>query len=301
MLHKQLTIVSVFGHNDGSAAIPSIIKSMKELLGSRGLLLSIKKPENLPSEIEWKRIFFLNYKQYTLFMMHSLYAFIETDYCLVVQDDSWVLNGDKFTEEFYQYDYIGPPTHCGFQFNDDASSIQHLFLQFHWLNKPNTFVVQNGGFSLRSKRFLEACNVHGITHTIPEPLKLKNDSMKKEKLWIHNWNEDVQLSSLFRPVLTSCGYKFAPLEVATRFAIEYLDPTWHKDIDFDQLVGHHAKSRILLPNNTVKVPNNVNKVGKMERDFISWMKNKRGYTIIMDKDWESKFGGGDASDKNVVR
>ena len=162
-------------------------------------------------------------------------------------------------------------------------------------------MVQNGGFSLRSKQFLEACNVHGITHTIPEPLKLKNDSMKKEKLWIHNWNEDVQLSSLFRPVLTSCGYKFAPLEVATRFAIEYLDPTWHKDIDFDQLVGHHAKSRILLPNNTVKVPNNVNKVGKMERDFISWMKNKRGYTIIMDKDWESKFGGGDASDKTVVR
>jgi len=301
MLHKQLTIVSVFGHNDGSAAIPSIVKSMEKLPGSRGLLLSIKKPENLPSEIEWKRIFFLNYKQYTLFMMHSLYAFIETDYCLVVQDDSWVLNGDKFTEEFYQYDYIGPPTHCGFQFNDDASSIQHLFLQFHWLNKPNTFVVQNGGFSLRSKQFLEACNVHGITHTIPEPLKLKNDSMKKEKLWIHNWNEDVQLSSLFRPVLTSCGYKFAPLEVATRFAIEYLDPTWHKDIDFDQLVGHHAKSRILLPNNTVKVPNNVNKVGKMERDFISWMKNKRGYTIIVDKDWESKFGGGDASDKTVLR
>jgi len=301
MLHNQLTIVSVFGHNDGSAAIPSIVKSMKELPGSRGLLLSIKKPEDLPNDIEWKRIFNLNYKQYTLFMMHSLYAFIETDYCLVVQDDSWVLNGNKFVEEFYQYDYIGPPTHCGFQFNNDASSIEHLFLQFHWLDKPNTFVVQNGGFSLRSKRFLEACNVNGITHTIPEPLKLKNDSTKKDNLWIHNWNEDVQLTALFRPILTSCGYKFAPLDVASKFAIEYLDPIWHKGIEFNNIVGHHAKSRILLPNNLIRVPNNVGKIGKMEKDFINWLKNKKGYNIIMDKDWESKFGGGDASDKNVVR
>ena len=51
MIHDQLTIVSVFGHNDGSAAIPSIIKSMQELPGSKGLLLSIEKPENLPDEI----------------------------------------------------------------------------------------------------------------------------------------------------------------------------------------------------------------------------------------------------------
>ena len=98
MIHDQLTIVSVVGHNNGSVAIPSIMKSMQELPGSKGLLLSIEKPENLPPEIEWKHIYFLNYKQYTVFMMHSLYAFIKTDYCLVVQDDGWVLNGDKFTE-----------------------------------------------------------------------------------------------------------------------------------------------------------------------------------------------------------
>ena len=301
MIHDQLTIVSVVGHNNGSVAIPSIMKSMQELPGSKGLLLSIEKPENLPPEIEWKHIYFLNYKQYTVFMMHSLYAFIKTDYCLVVQDDGWVLNGDKFTEDFYEYDYIGPPTHCGFQFTDDASNIEHLFLQFHWLDKPNTLVVQNGGFSLRSKRFLEACNVLGITHTSPDPIMLKNDTMKKAKPWLHNWNEDVQLTGLLRPVLASCGYKFAPLSVATRFGMEYLDPVWHKDINFNNIVGHHAKSRILLPNNTVKVPNNVGRVGKMERDLISWMANVKGYNVVMDKDWDSKFGGGNASDKTVVR
>jgi hypothetical protein len=300
MLHDQLTIVSVFGHNDGSSAVPSILKSMEELPGSKGLLLSISKPENLPSTIEWRKIFNLTYKQYSVFMMHSLYAFIKTDYCLIVQDDGWVLNGDKFTEEFYQYDYIGPPTHCGFQFNDTMTTIEHIFLQFNWFEKPNTFVVQNGGFSLRSKRFLEACNNMGLTHMTPDPIMLKNSSMKKAKAWVHNWNEDVQLTGLLRPVLMQSGYKFAPLNIASRFGVEYLDPNWHKGIDFNNIIGHHAKSRILLPNNVIKIPKNVEKIGKSERQLINWMVETKGYTIVVDEEWESKFGGGDGS-KNVVR
>jgi len=294
MIHDRLTVVSIFGHTDGSSAIPSILKSTQELPGSRGLLLSIKKPDNLPAEIEWKQIYYLNYKQYSVFMMHSLYAFIETDYCLIVQEDSWVLNGDKFTEEFYQYDYIGPPTHCGFQFNNAVDTIEHLFLQFHWLDKPNTFVIQNGGFSLRSKKFLEACNVHGITHTVPNPLTLGKSKKKQE--WTNNWNEDVQLTGLLRPVLMRCGYKFAPLQVATKFGFEYLDIFWHKDINFDDIVGHHAKSRILLSDNVIKIPNNVAKLGPMESKLIQWFITK-GYTIQTEKEWDSRFGGGDGTVK----
>ena len=41
MVHDQLTIVSVYGHNNGASAIPSIVKSMKELPGSKGLLISL--------------------------------------------------------------------------------------------------------------------------------------------------------------------------------------------------------------------------------------------------------------------
>lgn len=298
MLHDRLTVVAVYGHNDGSSAVPSILKSIQELPGSRGLLLSITKPNNLPSEIEWQRIYYLNYKQYAVFMMHSLYAFIKTDYCLIVQDDSWVLNGNNFTEEFYQYDYIGPPTHCGFQFNDTVDTIEHLFVQFYWVDKPNTFVIQNGGFSFRTRRFLEACNVHGITHTVPDPLVL-GKSKKKQK-WTNNWNEDVQLTGMLRPALMQCGYKFAPLQVASKFGFEYLDRIWHKDINFNEIVGHHAKSRVLLPDNIIKIPNNVAKLGEMEGKLIEWFKTK-GYTIQTEKEWDSRFGGGDASDKTVVR
>ena len=104
MEHENLTIVSVYGHNDGASAIPSIVKSVRELPGSQGMLLSISKPENLPEDIVWHRIGFLDYMMYSVFIMHSLYAFIDTDYCLIVQDDSWVLNGANFKPEYYEYD-----------------------------------------------------------------------------------------------------------------------------------------------------------------------------------------------------
>ena len=55
MVHNQLTIVSVYGHNNGASAMPSIVKSMKELPGSKGLLISIEEPPNLPSNVVWKR------------------------------------------------------------------------------------------------------------------------------------------------------------------------------------------------------------------------------------------------------
>ena len=290
MTHNQLTIVSVFGHNDGSAAIPAILKSVEELPGSRGLLLSIQKPQNLPAEIKWKQINNLNYKQYTLFMMHCLYAFIETDYCLTVQEDGWVLNGNNLTEKYYEYDYIGPITHCAIKMDDTLTSLNHLFLQFHWCGKADstTFVIQNGGFSLRSKRFLEACNVHGITHTTDLGLKLNIDG--KEELWTPIWNEDVQLSGMLRPKLMRHGYKYAPTEVAMGFGVEYLHTELHKTMDFDTIVGHHAKSRVLMADNTIKIPSNAGILGAMEKRFLEWLQGTKKYKFMLDSEWQSKFG-----------
>ena len=224
--HDQLTIVSVHGHNDGSAALPAIQHSMQQLPGSRGLLLSLKPPENLPEGIEWRQIYSLDYHEYSIFMMHCLASFIDTDFCLVVQEDGWVLNGENWKDEYYDYDYIGAPSHCGF-------SEEHIYLHFAWTKaKDEVKVVQNGGFSLRSKKFLEVCNKNGIAH--------------QNGTDIHYWNEDAQLSALLQDVLIACGMRFAPLELAKHFSAEYLDHTFHKDTDLKKLVGHHAQSRKLV-------------------------------------------------------
>ena len=258
MVHDQITIVSVYGHNNGASAIPSIHRSMQELPGSRGLLISLEKPNNLPDTIEWKRCHGIDYLGYSLFMMHSLYAFIETDYCLVVQDDGWVLNGKNFKPEYYDYDYIGAPSHCAF---GDG----HLYLKFAWTQATEPVkVVQNGGFSLRSRRFLEACNKHGIVH-------LNSNE-------IHGWNEDAQLSAILKPVLQSYGYKYCPDDIAKHFSMEYVGRGFHEDgFNFGGLLGHHAQTRKLVSTNHIVVPADPTK-SHGEVEFMLWLQTQ-GYTV----------------------
>jgi hypothetical protein len=174
MEHNDLTIVSVYGHNNGASVIPSIKRSMAELPGSRGLLLSIAKPDNLPNNIEWKQIGFVNYLQYSVFMMHQLYAFIDTEYCLIVQDDGWVLDGDNFMPEYYEYDYIGAPSHCAFLPQDEGFN---LYLNFTWVGIPGVRVVQNGGFSLRDPALMaDIAARHGPPPDItPDPNTFPED------------------------------------------------------------------------------------------------------------------------------
>lgn len=259
MNHDQLTIVAIYGHSDGSSAIPSLIKSMTELPGSRGLLLSVTMPQGLPANIEWKRIQPLTYMQYSVFVMHSLYAFIETDFCLIVQDDSWVLDGKNFKPEYYDYDYIGATTHAAIVGNE-------LRLHGDWVDEPVRTVIQNGGFSLRSKRFLEAPNKLGITHTPSDNIFL--------------WNEDVQLTGIKRRLLESCGLKFASEETARGFAMEYAVHKLYEGFDFSQLLGHHGQSRKLVaPNKIVVTMSEVdikNAVG--EADFLAYLEST-GYLI----------------------
>ena len=259
MEHNNLTIVSIYGHTDGSSAIPSIVQSMKELPGSRGLLLSLYRPNGLPENIEWKQIRPLDYLQYSVFVMHSLYAFIKTDYCLIVQDDSWVLDGKNFKPEYYDYDYIGAATHA-------AIVGSELQLQGQWVDEPNRLMIQNGGFSLRSKRFLEAPNKLGLTH--------------KQADNVYLWNEDVQLTGVYRPLLESCGLKYASEDVARGFALEYAVPKLYEGFDLSQLLGHHGQSRKLVGTKHVQIAmsevdvrNAVGEVG-----FLTYLQSI-GYTV----------------------
>jgi len=230
MRHSDLTICSVSGHNDGSAAIPALCESLEQLPGSRGLLISQSRPDTLPAGIDWKQTAALSYRQYSIFVMHCLQYFIDSDYCLIVQDDGWVLDGRNFTEEYYSFDYVGAPCHA-------ALIGDILKLRYTWVNEPNRIVIQNGGFSLRSRRFLEAPSRHGLTY-IPD---------NRRPLF----NEDIQLTGILRPRLEALGYIFAPDEIAKHFAVEYLGPVFHDGLAFSKLVGHHAPTRRLSSHRTI--------------------------------------------------
>ena len=258
-MHENITVCAVYGHNDGSSALPAILRSMAELPGSKGLLISSEKPWGLPQGIEWAHTNPLNYRQYSLYMMYCLHQHINTEYVLTVQDDGWVLNGKNWKDDYLDYDYIGSPTHAGLLG-------ENMYIQFTWQEIPGAKVVQNGGFSLRSKRFLRAAMRHGIMHTghFQEPF----------------CNEDVQLTSMLKEQLEGVGMKFAPLDLAKHFGIEYLGPKWHDDVDFNRLLGHHAPNRKLVSYNHIKCSHPLHKVSTYfrELEFLDWLQHI-GYTL----------------------
>jgi hypothetical protein len=256
MAHERLTVVAIAGHNDGAQMVPSLQQALGQLDGANGLLLSIRKPDSLPSNILWRRIAPLSYVQYSAFVMHSLHLYIKTEFCLIVQDDGWLLNGSRLAE-YYAYDYVGAPIHA-------ALVGEHVVeLGFRWVRTTDRVVIQNGGFSLRSRKLLQACNTYGYLHKM-----FSNPSL---------CNEDVQISGIYRNKLEYFGIKFAPEEHAKLFAVEYLHPDYNRSIDLSLLVGIHGPTRRLVGHKHVRA--DMNSYHYYGEDKILQHLQSQGYTI----------------------
>lgn len=142
------------------------------------LLLSDQRPADLDPAITWRPIEPLRSRaDYCRFMLRELASHISTSHALCIQWDGFVLNGAGWDPNFLDYDYIGA-----------------LWPQFH-----DGHNVGNGGFSLRSRRLLEACRHLPFTGSEPE---------------------DVLIGRLRRPRLEEQGMHFAPEEIASRFSYE---------------------------------------------------------------------------------
>src|SRR5258706_1412460 len=126
---------------------------------------------------------------YSNFMVNALHAHIRGGHALVIQYDGFVLNPAAWDPEFLRYDYIGPAV----RFADGrAGGI--------------------GGFSLRSYKLLAALR--------DDPQIQDYDAAKV------SYPEDVAICYSFRKLLeTRHGIRFAPGDVADRFAAEAIAPS----------------------------------------------------------------------------
>ncbi len=121
---------------------------------------------------------------YSEFVVKKLANYISTDFVLIVQTDGFIVNVDKWSHQFLDYDYIGPPWH--------PSQLQKGI-------DPKCR-VGNGGFSMRSRRLQEFIRDDpNIAETHPE---------------------DVCICQTYRPYLEDKGFTFAPVELAHKFGCE---------------------------------------------------------------------------------
>ena len=115
---------------------------------------------------------------YSHFVLRQLPGHIHTSHVLVTQWDGFVVEPQAWTDEFLAHDYVGAV----------------------WPEQPASRAVGNGGFSLRSRRFLAAGLDPRITEEHPE-----------DQVMCRTWRDHLEREH---------GVRFAPPALARRFAFE---------------------------------------------------------------------------------
>jgi hypothetical protein len=174
-----------------SVAMTATIAALDACLSRANFALSLllsdrPPPAGAQSTIQWQQIAPMRSRvDYSRFMLRDLADRISTSHALCVQWDGFILNGDAWEPEFLEYDYIGAV----------------------WPHFSDAYNVGNGGFSLRSRRLLEACT----------DLPFEGHEA-----------EDVLICRVHREELEKRGLRFAPESVARRFSFERTRPAGHE-------------------------------------------------------------------------
>lgn len=135
---------------------------------------------------------------YSRFCMKKLVDYITTDYVITVQTDGFIINPHLWSADFLEYDYIGAPWP----------------VSAPWCTRNR---VGNGGFSLRSSKFIK------LTASLDSDYK----------------HEDVLLTNTLYDYFVGNGCKYATIEVAMGFALESKIPEC--EYDLNNCFGFHGK------------------------------------------------------------
>jgi hypothetical protein len=190
-----------------AATVDALRSSMAQAQFADVLLLSDRPPSTGETGINWRQIEPIRSRaDYSHFMLRDLAGHIATEHALCVQWDGYVLDGSAWDPTFLDFDYVGAP----------------------WPQFSDGFNVGNGGFSLRSRRLLDAC----------ASLPFDGEAA-----------EDVLICRLYRRQLEEAGFRFAPEPVARRFSFERTVRTgdefgFHGSFNLVKLVSPEAALRM---------------------------------------------------------
>jgi len=187
-------------------AIIALKESSKKILFKEIILFSNIKPNNIPDNIKFIEIHPIkSLEEYSAFLLLQLVNYINTDFCLSIHHDGWIINSNNWRDEFLQYDYIGAPW--------PSTSV--------FLPVGEKYRVGNGGVSIRSKKLLNIIKDMNLDTNI-------------------KCHEDTFIVHTIREYLESKGILFAPLDVAKYFSYEL--KCTDLNITFQDVLAFHGRS-----------------------------------------------------------
>lgn len=151
--------------------------------------------------------------EYSGFVMKNLPEFIEDEYVMILHPDGFPINLSYWDDDFLKYDYIGAP------WGLEVGYTSHRY--------NAGFEGGNGGFNIRSSKFMNLCKLIDIEQEI------KN-----------NFHEDGYICGHLRPWLKENGCRFAPYELGKKFSLETDLDNHHNDIK--KVFGFHGHRHIMF-------------------------------------------------------
>ena len=206
----DVTILSATSTEQDMAQLAMRI-SLQNIEFGAAKLLCTSLPKKKYPDIEYVSIPALNsVDSYNQLIFQDLYKYFKTSHCLIVQADSFVVNSDLWKDEFLKYDYIGGPWPNKIEINPNLV----LYLE----KNP----VGNGGFSLRSRKLVEATSKINFA-SLDFPMKA----------------EDVVICYYLYEEMIKNGIRFAPPKLAAQFSMENTDNLYGQDVN--SVFGFHGK------------------------------------------------------------
>lgn len=190
---SKITLVTVDGAGTNTKGFLNVIDicTKKIKFGDVAFISSDKNIEKIDG-ITVHNINKMSYPEYSIFCILDLHKYVNTEYCLIVQTDGFICKPTNWSDEFYNYDYIGCP------WMDAAPGY------FPWVTEPK-YQVGCGGFCLRSKKLLEVGS--------------KIDRKIIYDLVYRGTNEDIIICVTLRDYFEKSGCKFPTGEFAKKFAL----------------------------------------------------------------------------------
>lgn len=186
---SDVTLVSVCGN---AKFLVGIIKAARYCMKNTdfGKVKILSNVDVKVSDIEIIKIPTLDKEKYCTFSLYELPSYIDTEYCLTFQGDGFIINHNLWKNEFFDYDYIGAP----------------------WTQEVINN-VGNGGFSLRSKKFLFSAKTLEYNSKIQFQPHIAAGELVTPEDWFaccYSYKEMVHM-----------GVKFPSVALAYDFAVEH--------------------------------------------------------------------------------